>query len=206
MMPACARPSTRHWRRNGCVPGMNGQVQCSCNGGNPSCYKCGGWGYIDSIAGNRIGVGPAGDAGKQNLPARLEKLKGKLRPATRRRSKKALSGAPASSAVAMKEEVTKVNVAAMSHPLTSKIIRCTCGAWVAVALRGEHSCATKKSRKGQGKKGRSVSPGQHREIKVEDARLTRSLDATLGYSRPFREGGAFGSHPSHDDHGDESSA
>lgn len=23
------------------------QIKCSCNGGNPNCYKCNGWGYIE---------------------------------------------------------------------------------------------------------------------------------------------------------------
>ena len=27
--------------------------QCSCGGGNPACYKCGGWGYVDAIGEGR---------------------------------------------------------------------------------------------------------------------------------------------------------
>lgn len=32
---------------------------CSCRGGNPTCFKCGGWGYIDSIGNGRAAPGPA---------------------------------------------------------------------------------------------------------------------------------------------------
>lgn len=32
---------------------------CSCQGANPNCFKCGGWGYIDSISAGRISAGPA---------------------------------------------------------------------------------------------------------------------------------------------------
>lgn len=44
---------------------------CSCLGGNPSCFKCGGWGYIDAIGESRSAVGSG------ELAPRQPKRKGK---------------------------------------------------------------------------------------------------------------------------------
>jgi hypothetical protein len=36
------------------------KVLCSCRGDNPSCFKCGGWGYLDSIGKGRASAGAVG--------------------------------------------------------------------------------------------------------------------------------------------------
>lgn len=191
---------------------MESQSQCSCRGGNPDCYKCGGWGYIDGVSANRITAGPVGDAGKQSLAKRLEELKSKLRPVTKRRSVKVSSGIRTSVHTAARDSEVKSKVAGSSKqagkpgPSVSGIVRCTCGAWVAKGLYDGHSCVIKKPSKGKGRRVRISAHERHQDSRVEDARQTRALDATVGYSGSFRQNGIFGSHPSHDDHGDESSA
>ena len=43
------------------------QIECTCHGSNPNCFKCGGWGYIDSVSANRLIDGPAEEAEKNGL-------------------------------------------------------------------------------------------------------------------------------------------
>ncbi len=43
-------------------------------------------------------------------------------------------------------------------------------------------------------------------IAQDESRKERELDATKGYAHAFRETGRFGSHPSHDDFGDDSNS
>ena len=47
---------------------------CSCQGENPNCYKCGGWGYLDPIGEGRASAGPAGSPGASR--SRAAKPKG----------------------------------------------------------------------------------------------------------------------------------
>jgi hypothetical protein len=37
-------------------------VACGCRGGNPNCFRCGGWGYLDSIGKARASPGSDGAA------------------------------------------------------------------------------------------------------------------------------------------------
>ena len=45
---------------------------CSCQGNNPSCFKCGGWGYIDVIGSSRAAAG-AGELAPRGAAKKREK-------------------------------------------------------------------------------------------------------------------------------------
>ena len=47
-------------KNTGYTPPQLLKKQCSCFGGNPNCFKCGGWGYIDALSAGRISTSPAG--------------------------------------------------------------------------------------------------------------------------------------------------
>lgn len=56
---------------------------CTCQGNNPSCFKCGGWGYIDVIGESRAAAG-AGELAPRGPP---RKGKAKQRKNSKSRAK-----------------------------------------------------------------------------------------------------------------------
>jgi hypothetical protein len=166
------------------------QVECTCHGSNPNCFKCGGWGYIDSVSANRLIDGPSGEAGKNASVASPRSSKSKKRRqdiSVTTRKKKSRAVKPASQK-------------------SGGSVLCKCGSRVANSYYRAHlalSCnANKKSaRKSVRRASRTVS----HDAKLKGSVNFPNLDATKGYAHAFRDKGSFGSHPSHDAFDDESS-
>ena len=166
------------------------QVECTCHGSNPNCFKCGGWGYIDSVSANRLIEGPAGEAGKNGSVASPRSSKSRKR-------RKDISVTP---------RQKKPCAVKPAIPVSGGSVLCKCGSRVANSYYREHlalSCnANKKSAR---KAVKRASGTVSRDVKFKGSVNSQNLDATKGYAHAFRDRGSFGSHPSHDAFDDESS-
>lgn len=186
-------------------------TQCSCMGQNPNCYKCGGWGYIDAIGKGRASDGAAGAPAAS---VKSKKKKGKARPTVvcpqcgslverlTRHLRKAHPAPkpPAPSPVPGLVPLSKSDQGLVVCP------HCRCS--VKASRLSKHI-----ARVHSGIETNSVQK-KHRSHRVEgDSRDTQipqrydrdpQMDATRPYADTYRDHGQFGSHPSHDDYGDES--
>lgn len=166
------------------------QVECTCHGGNPNCFKCGGWGYIDSVSANRLIDGPAGAAGKNGSVASPRSSKS--------RKKRKLT--------AVKPRLKKPPIDKSSASKFDGSVLCRCGSRVAKSYYSQHLVLSCKANKKAARKILKGSSGKTRQrVKFEGTAHSRNMDATKNYAHAFRERGAFGSHPSHDGFDDESS-
>ena len=166
------------------------QIECTCHGSNPNCFKCGGWGYIDSVSANRLIDGPSGAASKNGSVVSPRSSKS--------RKKRKLS------AVKLRQKKPRTNKSAASTSDGS--VLCKCGSRVARSYYGQHlvlSC--KANKKAVRKILKGASGKTSRRVKFEGPVHSPNLDATKDYAHAFRERGSFGSHPSHDGFDDESS-
>ncbi len=179
------------------------QIECTCYGSNPNCFKCGGWGYIDSVSANRLIDGPSGEAGKNGSVVSPKSSKSRKRR----------------NDISVTPRQKKLRAVNFSTPTSGGSVLCKCGARVANSYYRSHlalSCkANKKSarktvKRASKKSGRKTvkraSGTVRRDVKFKGSVNSPNLDATKDYAHAFRDRGSFGSHPSHDAFDDESSS
>ena len=199
------------------------KIQCSCSGNNPNCFKCGGWGYIDSIGEGRASAGPAGapsssreGGGFVAIPRSQQKAR-RLRACpvcgvlVRKLEKHARTVHGLSAA-----QRAPVRAVRMFEPVTAqpskKEVRKVRGVVVTVLKRpSAKTLKLKKSRRLTKRRPFGLKPvaggapqqespeGHHQNDKE-----IRRQDATREYAQNYRDHGQFGSHPSHDGFDDES--
>jgi hypothetical protein len=178
--------------------------RCSCLGQNPNCYKCGGWGYLDSVGKNRVLAGPV------EPPV--------IRVKRKRRVREQVPCPQCGVLVArLSRHLRKV------HAMQQNSI--TAGAPLPVrldqslAICPHCKCHVKSnrlrshiSRVHHGAPPKAVSRSRSSEYPVDSSNHPRSssqlfddhrMDVTRSYAHAYRDHGRFGSYPSHDDYGDE---
>lgn len=173
--------------------------ECSCGGSNPSCYKCGGWGYIDKISQGRASPGPAGTPGSS---------RGRRRAPKNSAVKPTLVKCPQCGAMVgrLAKHLKKVHsFKEGGTPQHAGLVKCpNCSSHVKQSRLKSHIqrvhgtrvpvCSSARSRAGSSE----LTTGYQADAEQ------RSFDATRDYARSFRDHGQFGSHPSHDGFDDES--
>lgn len=188
---------------------------CSCQGTNPNCFKCGGWGYLDRIGVRRVVAEPAGDPAS-GLMRRKARLKKKPRTALFSAS----TGVPRQKhqcphcgihVVKLAKHIKKVHP---DHQAVSKPSGCVvcphCAAHVKECRLVRHiSRVHGANKKGEVRitRNRGLAKSDPRNEQVyQNETMERRFDASLGYAHSFRDHGQFGSYPSHDNYDDEAGA
>ena len=159
-------------------------IPCSCGGQNESCFRCGGWGYIDAIGEGRSA--PADLlAGSISVTARTTKRSGGKRKNPRLPSN--LPNICPQCGVAVRnlqKHLNKVHTGAL--PETAPV------------PASELPTASTLRRY-------PVRPEECSEFGAgESSKNERGLDATHDYYAAYRDNGQFDSHPSHDGYDGES--
>ncbi len=166
---------------------------CSCGGQNNNCFRCGGWGYIDSIAQgrNQHSEFVAGTIANKKKVKNPRRPKAKQSPQIEGKGLKSASKKCylCSAKVGDLEAHMKV-----FHGVIRLGIRSSFGK----NTRLIHS-SKNVDRRAVLEKNLSNSSGRKLTRDIE-----RNLDGARDYYSNYREQGRFGSHPSHDDYGDDS--
>lgn len=210
--------------------GYSPPQQCSCLGGNPNCFKCGGWGYIDAISAGRISAGPVGAPLNRNWGGRPGKKgqqgKGsqKIKPA--QQPKMILMPKPVEMKQPIKlaqkglcphcgvrfaqlhQHILKTHTGQFTLPHKKKKNLCICSACKALVKESNLSQHMRRIHGGAKvikRLTRPKWPTLHLpEPSCQGDENQRGFDATRDYAHNFRDHGQFGSHPSHDGFDDES--
>jgi hypothetical protein len=153
---------------------------CQCAGENENCFRCGGWGYIDSISKGRSS--PVGFiAGGASAPGKARTAKKSAPNYGRALEKCPYCGVPVAR---LQKHISK------AHSGTTP-------------PGAESQRKHLPSNVGQSKRPRGpvepVIPGIHQSSITE-----QRLDATRDYYAAYRDNGQFGSHASHDGYDEES--
>jgi hypothetical protein len=169
-------------------------VACPCGGQNESCFRRGGWGYIDPIG--------KGRAAPPDFVAESDPRRGGRHRGVRKS--------------AIKVGSNKANPARASSISRRPLFACArCGAEVRDLQKHwskAHSASPLNARSPGGRKSGLPSDQSKRKAKHRDGNtiathenraVERKLDATRDYYAAYRENGRFGSHSAHDDYGDE---
>lgn len=158
---------------------------CSCGGSNENCYRCGGWGYIDSIG-----------TGRRTEPFIANDNAVSAKTSTNRKKSK-LSGNSKNAYFVSKARCPVCGLFVADLPTHRKKIHSN-----AASKRINNSDV---KRPLDNTSSKSVDREFVRRTEDDKERITeRKLDATSLYYASFRDHGQFGSHPSHDDYGEES--
>jgi hypothetical protein len=164
---------------------------CPCGGQNDNCFRCGGWGYIDSISQGR------------NQPSEF------------------VAGTTADKKKGKNPQRPKIKHSAQTGRLKSNSKKChICSAKIGdleTHMRVFHGGINSGVRSSPVKKSR-ISPSSgnadrkqlRKKISSDSSGgkstrcIERNLDGARDYYSNYREQGRFGSHPAHDDYGDDS--
>jgi hypothetical protein len=185
-------------------------IPCSCGGENPNCFKCDGTGMVASAA---------QQLGRPHPPPGQIPLQKKRARRSRGQSLRAKSARPAGAALPSFAAPRKKKPQAAAPRIARVLVVCPeCGASVRQLKKHyekAHSPAAASRRLAVLRDSRS-SPPSAKSHKQDTARQSvgqwpalddpRDLDAKHGWGGSFRDNGQFGSYPSHDDMGDESTS
>lgn len=153
-------------------------VACSCGGTNENCFRCGGWGYIDSIGKGRAAP-PDFVAGGSSVVDRARARR--AQPPSRPKPLLPFSCPQCGvGLVRLQRHMKKVHKGVATAPRRPERLQ---------QRLADHPRSSETPHKS----------GTYQRESVE-----RAHDATRLYYAAYRDNGQFGSHPSHDGYGDES--
>ena len=198
---------------------------CSCGGQNEKCFRCGGWGFIDSISAGRSTDGDTGPStmapwqapkvtNRNDQQGQQEEMVG---PLPRRRACPQCGR----KYVGLEDHIRAVHSSKLQpHQLRplylpppydpEALVQCAlCQKLLPQKRMSQHLAAAhpKLGIPALPQEKSRVVPSQTGRSNSEINELTgseRRLDATRDYYEAYRENGRFGSHPSHDGYDDES--
>jgi hypothetical protein len=189
---------------------------CSCGGANESCFKCGGWGYID-----KIGIGRATPIA-HGVGTSLGLSRSKSPKTTQRPLPQNLIQCPKCPLRVRKlrKHLTKVHAISPSQqvhlpqPAKSELVKCdSCASWIRQDRLGSHSSRVHRTSVSAfadrhpaetTRAGTSSISARSKEVTAHVPSSEHRFDATRDYYAAYRDNGQFGSHPSHDGFDDES--
>jgi len=203
-------------------------TECTCRGGNPNCYRCGGWGLLDRIGEGRASAGPAGARKQPATKPNRSRVKKKPNANVRERPTVLTTQQCPRCGCAVKKlsrHIAKVhfdgnpNVAHKMSP--DEATSCPiCGVPVKKIRLVKHLARVHNSNlkptigsaiPHEAKLVRN-QPRTNSTGKTDNSATTCaenehcSPDASRHYANNFRDHGQFGSFPSHDDYSDESTS